>query len=160
MEKCGQSIEGRRFLLLGKTEHQRVPINSAMASHQLVPSLHLLLQINRTVFNCIVPPVEQNKKLGTIPKSPMRKDGTLLVANVWECIFAKCSRNMLQYAAGICPDQKILLPDLSLRCGLFCHTNLRAIQDLLEKFKLSDRNIQKVFSQLSEYNEIVDGQTT
>ena len=25
------------------------------------------------------------------------------------------------------------------------------------KFKLSDRNIQKVFSQLSEYNEIVDG---
>ena len=25
------------------------------------------------------------------------------------------------------------------------------------KFKLSDRNIQKIFSQLSEYNEIVDG---
>ena len=44
-----------------------------------------------------------------------------------------------------------------LWCVLFLHTNLRAIQDLLEEFKLSDRNIQKVFSQSSEYNEIVDG---
>ena len=44
-----------------------------------------------------------------------------------------------------------------LWCVLFLHTNLRAIQDLLEEFKLSDRNIQKVFSQSSEYNEIVAG---
>ena len=34
MEKCGQNIEGRRFLLLGKTEHQGVPTNSTMASRQ------------------------------------------------------------------------------------------------------------------------------
>ena len=44
-----------------------------------------------------------------------------------------------------------------LWCVLFLHTNLGAIQDLLEEFELSDRNIQKVFSQSSEYNEIVDG---
>ena len=44
-----------------------------------------------------------------------------------------------------------------LWCVLFLHTKLRAIQDLLGEFKLSDRNIQKVFSQSSEYNEIVDG---
>ena len=34
MKKCGQSVKERRFLLLGKTEHQGVPTNSTMASRQ------------------------------------------------------------------------------------------------------------------------------
>ena len=34
MKKCGQSVEERRFLLRGKTEHQGVPTNSTMASRQ------------------------------------------------------------------------------------------------------------------------------
>ena len=43
MKKCGESVGERRFLLLGKTEqNQGVPMNSAMASCQLVPNLLLM----------------------------------------------------------------------------------------------------------------------
>ena len=39
---------------------------------------------------------------------------------------------------------------------LFFHTNLRAIQDLLEDLKLLIAISEKVFSQSPEYNEVAD----